>query len=166
MSETKKPYEWKKETLKLRETEPNKYWKRFGQTVILAGILYGGWHFAGSENRDTALKYINDLLHPQDKTEISIDNPKVIASDVITIDTNETLAQEATESVEKMATEHGIAKEDIPYQQIQEESRDAQNQNNIQHISLPGDQYETKIIESQDKKIEVSVNPLDRFNLK
>ena len=166
MSETKKPYEWKKETLKLRETEPNKNWKRFGQTVILAGILYGGWHFAGSENRDAALKYVNDLLHPQNKTEISIDNPNVIASDVITIDENETLSVEAIEAVEKMAAEHGIDKSNIPYQQIQQESRDAQNENNVQHVSFPGDQYKADLIEYPDDKVEVSIDPLDKFKLK
>lgn len=166
MSETKKPYGWKNETLKLRESEPNKYWKRFGQTVILAGILYGGYHLAGPDNRDAALKYLNNLLHPQDKTEISIDNPNIIASDVITIDENETLAVEATESVEKMAAERGIDKDAIPYQQIQEESRDAQNENNEQHVSFPGDQYKADLIEHPDNKIEVSIDPLDKFKLK
>lgn len=166
MSETKKPYEWKKETLKLRESEPNKYWKRFGQTVILAGILYGGWHFAGPENRDEALKYINDLLHSQKKTEISINNQNIIGTDIITIDPGETLATEATELVEKMAAEHGINKDAIPYQQIQEESRDAQNDNNEQHVSFPGDQYKADLIEHPDNKIEVSIDPIDKFKLK
>jgi hypothetical protein len=154
----KKPYDWKGEYQ--HERDSNKKWRTFGKTVIATGLIAGGLSLTNSDNRAEALKYANDLIHPQTKNEISIENNQnIIASDIITVKKDENLAYEVTQSVERMASANNIDRDSIPYQEIQAESRQAQDGNNIQHISYPGDQYETKIAKLQSGGYNVSVKP-------
>ncbi len=156
----KRPYGWKKESLNKDDVLTQS--KRKARLATAALILSLGLNVELATDHKPS-KALFDYLKNRNTSEESISgNAEHVDSKVITINQNEILAVKATEAFKELADQNNIDKADLPYDQIQAESREAQSKNNEKNITYPDDKYITELSKTISGVYSANIEPVDK----
>lgn len=157
MSEKQKvSYDWKKESLSKNEIlNSTKKRARYAMALLALSVALNVELLTDHKPSKMILDFIDG-----DKAQEQVESPDFLGSTKITIDDGETLQQEATEATKELAGQHQIDVSTLDYQAIQEQSRNAQQNNNESAVSYPDDEYVVSLSKNISGLPETKIEPV------